>query len=522
MLNILTEPLIRMDTAGGRLAVSLPEVYVALMADGVEAFPALRPHQRHAWHAFLAQLGAMAMYRAGRPEPPDDATEWLRIIRALAPDFPDDEPWQLAVDDITRPAFMQPPARSADRLADYKTRVATPDQLDMLVTSKNHDLKSSVELQADADDWLFALITLQTMEGFAGAGNYGVSRMNGGLGSRPAFSLAPAGGIGAHARRDISALLTDYPVADGHNLLWLLPWDGTAAESLLLNQLDPFYIEACRRVRLCVDSAGRWYGIRATSKAARIEGKDLKGRTGDPWTPFNRKRDGLPLTLASGGFTYKRVTEYLTSADWELPKLLKPTQSERHASAEPMQLVARAMVRGQGKTEGYYERAIPIRSKARNAMLRRSGPDSTEDLGNIAQRRIERIGIVQRILSHAIQVFAARGDSDNLSPEHRRLAAPWLNRLDEMVDARFFDDLQTEFEADDGAERDRIQNAWLRDFVLVNARNVLHRAEDALPCPAIYRYKAREAAEGLFEGRLRGNNGLSFLFDNATNEENRE
>ena len=35
---------------------SLPEVYAALMADIVESFPAIRPHQRHAWHAFLVQL----------------------------------------------------------------------------------------------------------------------------------------------------------------------------------------------------------------------------------------------------------------------------------------------------------------------------------------------------------------------------------------------------------------------------------------------------------------------------------
>ena len=61
----------------------------------------------------------------------------------------------------------------------------------MLVTSKNHDLKSAVAVQAGVDDWIFALITLQTMEGFGGAGNYGISRMNGGLGSRPAFSLVP-------------------------------------------------------------------------------------------------------------------------------------------------------------------------------------------------------------------------------------------------------------------------------------------------------------------------------------------
>ena len=180
-----------------------------------------------------------------------------------------------------------------------------------------------------------------------------------------------------------------------------------------------------------------------------------------------------------------------------------------------MQLVARAVVRGQGKTEGYYERSIPVRSKMRYATIRRSGPDSVEDLGNLAQNRVDRIAIVQRILSHAVQTFLARGDSDNVSPEHRQLARPWLNRLDEIIDERFFDDLQDEFEAVDDAERARIHNEWLRGFVVPQARRILGDATDSLPCPSIHRYRARENARGLFEGRLRGNGGLPFLFNES-------
>ena len=57
MLNILTDSLIRINVAGSTYPASLPETYAALMDDKVDAFPALRPHQRHAWHAFLVQLG---------------------------------------------------------------------------------------------------------------------------------------------------------------------------------------------------------------------------------------------------------------------------------------------------------------------------------------------------------------------------------------------------------------------------------------------------------------------------------
>ena len=521
MINILTDPLIRMNVAGSTYPASLPETYAALMDDKVDTFPALRPHQRHAWHAFLVQLGAMATHRAGVSDPPKNAEEWTDLIRGLTADYPDDEPWQIVVEDITKPAFMQPPASSAEREKDYKNTVTTPDELDMLVTSKNHDLKTAVATQAAPDEWLFALVTLQTMEGFSGAGNYGISRMNGGLGSRPAFTLTPSARLGAHIRRDITALLEyrstlmdEYQMSDhGVDLLWTLPWDGTPAETLPLNRLDPFYIEVCRRIRLRSAADGQLYAVRTSTKAARIAGKELKGRTGDPWVPVNIKRDGLPLTLAAGGFIYKRVIAYLTSEDWQWPPLLRPLPAEQH-SAKPMYLVARGMVRGQGKTEGYHERIIPLRPKTvGGAMTRRTV--AVDDLGKIARERIEQVGTVQRILSHAIQVFAARGDSEKTSAEHRTLARPWLNTLDDLVDTRFFDDLQTEFESDED-ERQTVRNAWLingTDGVIDHARRTLRAAEDSLPCPAIHRYRARVNAEGLFEGRIRGAKGLPFLFD---------
>ena len=516
MYNILTEPLIRLaNSDGSRVEASLPEVYAALMADKVEAFPALRPHQRHAWHAFLVQLGAMAVHRASLSEPPDEPEDWLRIIRNLTSDeFPDDEPWQLVVDDITKPAFMQPPACSKDRESDFKSPVATPDELDMLVTSKNHDLKSAVALQSAVDDWLLALITLQTMEGFSGQGNYGISRMNGGMSSRPAFSIASDRRPGIHMKRDIivllerrQSLIEDYSLADrGHTLLWTLPWDGATAEALPFSSLDPHYLETCRRIRLRMDEGGSLYAVRANSKATRVEARAIKGMTGDPWTPVDVK-GSKSLTLANGGFTYRRTADYLFSPDWQRPALLRPTEAEV-LSLDTMILVARGMVRGQGKTEGYYERVIPIRKRLQTAMQRQGG---TADVGQIATSRVEDIARVQRILSHALQTFLARGDSDDLSSEHRRLVRPLLNRLEEHLDTTFFEDLQDEFEADDLEERERIRNEWLRG-VVDHARSILTDAADSLPCPAIHRYKARAGADSLFEGRIRGPQGLPGLF----------
>lgn len=532
MRNFLIDSLVPVERNDSAIdTMALPQILAVLMDDDVVAFPALRPHQRHAWHAFLVQLGVMAILKAELSQPPTDSDEWLGILRNLTRDeHPNDEPWHLVNDDITMPAFLQPPASSEDKLADYKTVVNTPDELDMLVTSKNHDLKSSVSTQGDIDGWLFALNALQTMEGFSGAGNYGISRMNGGLGNRPTFTLAPAANngmnvrMGQHIKRDIEALLeyrdtlvSDYPMTDsGVGLLWTQPWDGIASQKLLLNALNPFYIEIGRRVRLRANENGNLYAIRATSKAARIESKAMNGRTGDPWTPINMK-EGKSLTLGAGGFTYKRIVDYLTGGDWEWPALLNSTPSD----PDDMALVARAMVRGQGKTEGYYERIIPISDKFKSAMMRRA---SAQELGDIAKERIADVGKVQRVLRHAVSVFAA-GGGDSISDEHRSRANPWANRLDDIVDTTFFDDLQNEFEADE-SERQAIRNKWRLNGIIGNgvidengdgvincAKRILHDAEDALPCNEIRRYKARTRAESAFEGMIRSNSrGFPDLF----------
>ena len=463
----------------------------------------------------------MVLHHANPSKPaaaPAAAEEWCELIRGLTPGYRNDEPWQLVVKDITQPAFMQPPASAHGKLAEYKSAVATPDELDMLVTSKNHDLKSAVASSATINDWLFALITLQTTEGFGGAGNYGISRMNGGLGCRPAFTLTPSVRPGVHVYRDIGALLEqresildlDLTRDGGVQLLWTEHWDGAKAEALLLNDLDPFYIEICRRIRLQADPLGRVSAIRATSKASRIEAKALKGITGDPWAPINGK-ESKSLTLPAGGFTYKKTVDYL-STDWQAPPLFALTAAERR-SPQDMLLVARGMVRGQGKTEGYHERIVSFKKDVLARAFGRAG--GLEELGEIAGQRIEQVGKVQRILRHAVSVFAAGGNTDSVSDEHRSRANPWANKLDEIVDATFFDALQTEFEAAE-SERKGIRNRWLKnekDGVVDHARRILRDAEDSLPCPAIQRYRARVRADSVFQSRIRGpRDGFPELF----------
>ena len=96
----------------------------------------------------------MAMHRAERATPPETAAEWRALLRGLTPGHADDEPWCLVVADPARPAFLQCPAPKG--LEDYRGRAVTPDDLDVLVTSENHDVKQAIALDAAAEDWLFA------------------------------------------------------------------------------------------------------------------------------------------------------------------------------------------------------------------------------------------------------------------------------------------------------------------------------------------------------------------------------
>ena len=525
MLNLLTQDLITSESPDGSVfRTSLPGIYREIMAGNVQTFPKLRHHQTHAWHALLVQL-AVAALTAGRgatttlqppPEYPQDEQEWAARLRALAPGWPGDEPWHLITPEPDRPAFLQPPVNDPVRARDYKTTLTSPEEIDVLIASKNHHPKQRTAQDAAPEDWLFALVTLQTMQGYSGAGNYGIARMNAGLSSRPAFSLAPSPpSQGGHIRRDISVLLEHYGEfaakygrenLSGNPLLWLLPWDGRKDEPLPPERLHPLFIEVCRRIRLRAAGPERLEAVRAPSKSPRIDNTEMKGRTGDPWTPADLSRDGLPLTLGPGGFTCQRIVEYLTSPDWEKPFLLLPSKRELESGANLI-LTARGTVRGQGKTEGHYEKNIPIRSKAAAAI----GAGDPGLFGKISQERIEEAATAQRILSHALHTFLSGDGMESQTQDHRNKVQPWLNRLERVIEQSFFHRLQEEFEALE-PDRPERRRAWLQEDVIANARRLLRQATEQLPSPGLQRDERAVAAESLFEGRLRGEKGVPQAF----------
>ncbi len=168
--------------------LSLPALYAALVRDAVGDFPALRPHRRDVWHAFLVQVAALALDRAGLHEMPDDAGAWRALLLALTPDDPDGTAWAWS---RRRSDPRCCKLQVLQRTEDFKNVVVTPDGLDILITNRNHDVETqqASAVRSPSIQSVFAP-DRQTQSGYTGPTWYGASRMNGGSGSRPGFGVA--------------------------------------------------------------------------------------------------------------------------------------------------------------------------------------------------------------------------------------------------------------------------------------------------------------------------------------------
>jgi CRISPR system Cascade subunit CasA len=495
--SLLTEPIIRYRRASDAATVkaTLPELFVALATDNVRDYPALRPHQRHPWHAFLVQLAAICMQRDSRTAVFETSDEWRNALLALTPDDPDGAAWCL-VSPPHRPALLQA-AVVGGSVSEWKSECFAADEIDMLVTSRNHDVKASRARHSQPDDWLFALLSLQTQEGFLGAGNYGISRMNGGFASKPGVGVADIGLPGSRWERDITSLQArrDSTVEahglqyeNGLALVWLVPWDGF--DGLPFAKLDPFYIEICRRIRLrCVN--GQIMSVGTGSKAARISAKELNGLTGDAWTPIDVE-GGKALTITANGFTYKLVSELMFGGKYQAPaahNLTEPTNGEE------LVFVAQGIARGQGKTEGYHQRRVPISPKVRTLLM----TDQKARLQRVAGQRIAAIGEIRKLLWLALTVLFANGNSGDSTEGNKAKATKFSAPFEAGEDACFFVDLNEEMEAADPPAQ-RMQ--WLLTLV-DRAEAVLENAFVSGPRSGIQKYRAQSAALLRFRGGVR-------------------
>ena len=502
MHNLLNDKFIRVRLAGqGIEQLSLPEVYEVLAADQVESFIGLRPHQRHAWHAFLAQLAVIALHNYTHHRSPIElsAEEWGDALRKLTIKY-GDEPWKLVVGDPKCPAFMQPP--SLNGFKEYKKHVFAPDDLDILVTAKNHELKQSIAMRHSLDDWVYALVSLQTMAPFSGRGNYGIARMKGGYSSRPCLSLRPSkGGLGTHLFHDIDHMITSrdqvlqnyseyYREEGGLSLLWTEPWDGSS--QVTLDSLDPYFIEVCRRVRLFCKNASIT-AKKATSSKPRIAATQANGNLGDHWTPVDVKR-GWSLSLSQTRLQYEKLTELLIGNAFHLPNAVKVDTAKRGS----WKLTIRGLAGGQGKTEGYHERTdLAFSNKTATAF----GFHSPEDeLAVLVNKQLDEISGIASALKVGIAV-AASGKREPEKQDWQRTSS-YLARFHREVDLFFFRFLDRRFVTTTDVGKEEIRAEFGVQLVQT-AREIFQLAVRTIPCSVSVRHRAKALAEMTFNARLR-------------------
>lgn len=474
LYNILEEPCIEvraMDSSSVKL--TLPGVFAALGRNSVEAFTNLRPHQRHPWHAFLCQLGAIAltdggvnMPSAGKNTPYSqlpgvyDEDEWKELLFALAPD---DDSWCLVVEDMNKPAFLQPPI--PDGIDALTTTIRTPDELDVIVTSKNTDEKSRRITSFETDHWFFALVSIQGQSGYSKAGAkgnyYNTVRQNGAYATRPGVGIIGSSFWGDQWGRDCRLLCDlidssreiDWDIENGKRLLWLYPWDGT--ESLPLKDLHPYFIEICRRFRLRVDGNNSLYVKLGSSKTARVGGGDYKGAVDDPWIPVNLKTGSA----------------FNNNPSWEnVAKILLDGESFVRAPAQIPLAFDRSHIsvrfcvlkRGQGSTDEYQERVVPIPLEKRRFL---SSQDDTG--GRILNTMIDLVTSAKnKVLYPAVsRLFQENSEQGRKSKRKKTLplASAAARLMDDAISDCFFRYLWNAL-PNEGEEEDKARqyNPWVK------------------------------------------------------------
>lgn len=512
-MNLLTDPLLRTETSDGLRRLSLPELMAALGRDQVEHLPGLQRHQEDAFHVFLCYLAGAVLDRGGDTDVIHDAQYWQDGLRSLAGQAGDDA-WTLVVPDLSRPAFMQPPLPPEDH--DRLRPIAdTPDALDLLPTAKNHDLKQTRAVRADPDAWVYALVSLQTMSGFYGVGNRGISRMNGGFGNRPIVEVVRSFRPGARWRDAVLRLLehrrevlgAEYSYDPrGIVLVWVEPWDGRTA--LPLTRLDPFYVEVCRRVRLKGDDRPT-HAEAVASVADRIAAGELRGAVGDAWLPIDlresssRKDAGVKaLTVGPRGWDADLIRRLIFADELKLSPLQRPDVGWQG----DVWLSASVLVRGQGTTDGFHERRIAIPEAAR---LRVFGPpERRQPLAELSKTAIEYAGQMQnRVLRPAVLTYMAAATSATDRDSFQTWWRGAAGRFQALWTDAFFNWL---WSVPDPVDQRLALSQWarqLRDYAL----EVLREAERVLPKHVGRRFGARAAAERRFWTALYANGNFPFL-----------
>ena len=510
--SLLTDGLfnVKLPISGEAVCLSLPQVLARLSEGQDLTFTSLRPHQAPAWHAFLVQLGFLALDEHDAPVIEAAAEEWVARLLALTAGQGDEAAWCLLNTNWQLPAFLQPPC-SAARVADYKHSAESAQDIDVLVTARHHDEKTGkLPLAATSlDSLVYALVTMQGWSSFMGRGNYNTMRMNGGFSSRPQFRLIyEPRGSGPEFLRDLQALLdaVDGLVSEGgklhigtgrdvpHKLLWLLPWE---TGSLPVDAVHPLCLEVCRRVRLVIEGDGGQLLLRrASSDGMRVDAKHLAGCVMDPWVPILIEGTPKALTAQAHTLSYRSLQMLLFDrTKVALPRLARPSERERRGNRNAT-LCAQVLVSGDGRTDGFLRREIKMSAPVLARLV-----SAEAAVAMRAQLFVDMAGQAsgKAYRSALLQFVDGSDDVDWKNRDFTRAVEPWTDRFEQAIDEAFFSTLFGTVEADfDDLRAQQIWAKWL-DYT---ARAHLAAAVQSLPTRERSRLFAQDRAERFLNSSL--------------------
>ncbi|WP_037412855.1 hypothetical protein [Silanimonas lenta] len=524
MHDLLHDPLIGVRTPAGVQRLSLPGLLAALSAGQVDGYTGLRAHQADPWHVFLVQLAASIQARRPTDALPTDATYWREGLLDLADGIP--EAWQLVVEDVTKPAFMQHPYCPK---ASYKPCAYAPDELDVLFTSKSHDVKPAKVAPDDMEAWLYALMTRQTISPYGGGGGAlnGVARMNSGYGSRPFVAWVRDLHTSKRFQDETNALcrlrgsIVNAPYGYSSDravvLTWTHPWN-SQGHQFFLRQLEPWFIESARLIRLKRDEYQKGiFALQAGTKARQIGPKEPhKGDIGDPWIPITT--EGAALTITSPGFTPARLCKLIFKDGISESKGLLMTS---HLSDSNSWLVASVLTGGNCQTDGFYHIELPVPAKIKRSL---SQETTRKTLAHLAQHLLNDAKDVQECLRIAFYVLAVEAAENELRKKQHTTTFAALNAIQELSRKK---EKKKAFERIDlfsretisaltrtweqhyfptlwrGADEDHetVRRNWQQRLVEAG-QALLDEAATRLPLPTNRRWRALTQAESAWRGML--------------------
>ncbi len=498
-MNLLNDPVFTVRTSDGHETCSLPRIYHLLQQDAVEGFAKLQAHQKQAWHCFLAQLGAIATENRPMPNSEDGWHEALSVLACR-------EAWNLYTEDLSKPAFMQPPVPEGTLDGFTQIDVAADDIPSL---AKNHGLKRIRIVKSEAEHWAYMLVNVQTSDTYAG-GAGGYPKSSRGMEGRAFLTTTPSLRLGSWIKHDIKrlhrhaqAVANNYGYDfSGFALLWTVPWgEPTSKESrvepLSPDQLHPWYIDCCRRIR-----KGETWMI-TTAEHMRVE-EPPGGQTGDPWAPID-KTEPTVLRPRDDTFRYDNLSSLLFTGNYIRP----PGFSEVGEGY----IVFRAMPKDYTERTSIRERIIRFYNAASDNPF--DTPEESQ-ISEEARERVKKAGQAASIFSHALGwIFCEKAEKgpDGDSKEHkkkiREVKRRQKNALHARIDQRFFDRL---FEAPDLDDEDR-WTFW--ETILVKALETQFTEAKEL-CPNKHRWKRLAKAQSIAQNQARTAFTYANQFDNES------